>query len=217
MNANMAYLRGGAIVPNRRYLRGTLATWAAGRSTYSKPTLENKLRSLQRQINKNKPALVEFSTDYTQIHSGSGYVQNTRDLTDDLVAATDFRDKINGQDFTNAYLRLNFVGGVGFQQVRVVIYHPLTTLDSFTPGATQAGMATVPPIKQFKVLLDTFLPIETSSSYPVAALRVPLRGLLTKLSDGGTAERGNLKMLVLSNSTGASNAAINVLHVVADK
>ena len=199
------------------YLRGSLAKKRYPRGAYSKPSLENKLRSLQRQINKNKPALVEFSTNYTQIHSGIGYVQNTRDLTDDILIDATFRDKINGQDFTNHYLQFKFVGGVGFQQVRVVIYHPLTTLDDFTPGATQSGMATVPPIKQFKVLLDTFLPIETSNSYPVAAIRVPLRGLVTKLSDGGQVERGNIKMLVLSNANGATNGSINVQHVVADK
>lgn len=213
----MGYLRGGATYPRSSYLRGTMSSWAKGRGSYSKPTLENRLKRLQREVLKHKPSVEEFTDATTITHTGPGYLSNTYTITQDTKDDVDFRNKINGQDFLNRRLKVRLQGAIGIDGVRVIIYVPNDPNDSFTPGASSAGMTVIPSFKKHKVLYDGMMTVHDYNLKPFQWIDINLRDALTRLAENGDVEKCNIKMTVISHADVAVSLELYRAHYVTDK
>lgn len=193
-------------------LRGTIKKWNApmGRQL----PIDYKLRQLQRQINKQKPAIENHRASWT--HSiASGFNKDSNAITTDFTGSPDFRKTIIGDRFTNLYLKHTHVFPSTCIDARVLVYATRRTGVTFNPALTAAGYATIPDPAFVRVLSDNYITF-TQSRGKTVKLFTPLKNIQTVYNESSdTLENGEIYMMVMTqgNSVGSVVYSSSQLHV----
>lgn len=176
----------------------------------NKRTLRNELNILKRKVGRNTPAPVYFRESSSLGTFGSAadsYVRLDYDISATLVARTDFRDNINGDEWYNNSVKLRLLLDEYTEMCRVVIYAPLLADQEFVPTTDDAGMCTIPDPAAFKVYSDVTYSRDTKKdqaagphyAFIMRNWMVSLRGLKTIFNGSASnLEKGTIKMMILS-------------------
>lgn len=212
------YIASNYVMP---YLRGTLAKTnrrPRGVTSYRKPSLENRLNALQRQVNRNKAATCHYYDENVHTQATVGFHRHSIDLTDDLTSAVDFRNFINGDTFENRMLRFRIQGMEDLLACRVVIYLPKDTDDIFVPDLDDSGLQYIPDPRRFRILFDRQMDLPNGiSTKGHMWVDLPLKGLRTVLDGAGNIQKGHIKIVILAKTAGVnSDLTTNIQHHYAD-
>lgn len=181
-------------------------------SKYPKPqkTLRNEIAALKRKVGKLKPAPVYFQTSFfpSSYTSGNEYMVSLVNLTETIKNLSTFRDNINGDEWYNDWLRLQFTLNKSLKYMRVIVYTPRKTGTQFNPTASASGFAVIPDPAAFKVHMDTIVNTgpfnKHNTSDPEEQLRslwCSLKGLKTVYNGSSdTIEENEVRMTILHQS-----------------
>lgn len=190
------------------YLRGSTSAFKVRR--FKKPqTVQNKVALLERKVNALTPRRCYRQTT-TSLSDGVGqYGYTDTDLTADYIASSTFRDDINGDSFTNLWLKLNYHATLtAVQQIRIIVYTPVRISGTFQPSKDSTGFVTLPDPAAFRVFADlTVKPLKETTAVHDQRMFVRLKNLKTIYNGSASViEHGNVRVFVMwyngTNGTG---------------
>lgn len=187
-------LRGAGSYTPRSYLRGSYNKPMAG--GYAPKTIQNQINTLKRQVGKNKPAKCYFRENYTATAS-AGIGGTTHSVTNDVISNANFRNNINGDVWTNHYLRLSGIVDNTNLTTRIIVYVPKKTGSSITSPTTAFGLVAIPDPAAWWVLDDFYVTQARDADDHGFNRFVSLKGLHTLYNTSATTlERGEIKIAV---------------------
>jgi len=174
------------------------------RSTFEKPTLQNQLDTLRRQVNKNKPETQYFRIKGNWTSTGTSTQQFSHNVTESLLSSSDFRDNVTGDVWSNLRLDYRTQLTPDSTQYRVIIYTPKKAGQRFTPP--NYHFVTIPDPTAFTVWYDHSFSRDfdyvhqsgTKRPHQFINKKLNLRGMLTKNnSETSTIEKGELIITII--------------------
>jgi hypothetical protein len=115
-------------------LRGTYRKAEINKALSGRPTLQNQISALRRQVNSQKPETQYFRVGSNHTSTGTVVEQKNHLCTDSLISSTNFRDKVTGDEWCNKMLRMKFNFEPDCEYARIIVYVPKKAGDRFTPS-----------------------------------------------------------------------------------
>lgn len=197
-------MRGGRDIVLGPRLRGTGAARYA-KFTYKPATLQNQVDALRRKVNQQKPE-TQYWLDTKRVVTtvASGYEEATYTLTQLFIANTNFRSQVLGDRWQNVMLRLNLAAFFqNITQARIIVYaakKPATTM-------TFTDVLGIPDPNAFTIFWDEFILADHATQKKEIKRMIPLNVQTLYNTDTAVLERGDIKMLLMLQSSSSSQTA----------
>ncbi|MBA7556247.1 hypothetical protein ES705_48946 [subsurface metagenome] len=187
------------------YLRGKKAPYAFAHKGAQPAGLQNQINRLKTQVGKNTPETKYFRFSATIDSATSGNELSTINATQALINSTSFRDNINGERWSNVAINLNVIAQPDCTNLRVMIYVPKRSGESFSPSLLSGTCYTrFPDPGKYWVLADKMMTSQTTDVITPLKMRCNLKGLKTILDSNATAiEKGEIKIAFFTNGINA--------------
>lgn len=136
-------------------LRGTWRKQQINKALAGRPTLQNQITSLRRQVNSQKPEtqFYRFQGNHTSL--GTDVEQVNILPTATLIGSTGFRDKVTGDEWSNMALKMKFNMTDSCEYARIICYVPKKSGDRFAPSTFST--VTHPDPSSYWVISDTYV------------------------------------------------------------
>ena len=188
------------------YLRGSTKK---GPSSYSKPSIQNQLNTLKRQVGRNTPAKEFWRKTYAKAPVGAGHNQTTIDLTSDFINNVNFRDTVNGDKFNNWWGHLNITSVAGVKNCRIVAYVPKKPGTTWAPALSGSGYVDHADPHAFWVIADRQMTLEQTTYPSTMKVRLNLRGMQTLYNTSSSVlERGDIRILIMWDTVNTSGTDV---------
>lgn len=177
-------------------LRGTYRKEQINKALSGRPTLQNQITALRRQVNSQKPEtqFYRFSGNHTS--TGTAVEQVNILPTGTLIGSTGFRDKVTGDEWSNMALKMKFNWEVDCEYARVICYVPKKAGDRFAPATFKT--VTHPDPSSFWVIGDFYMNHKDASTNEQTNHYFPLRKLKTIYdSNAASIQRGEVIVTVI--------------------
>lgn len=183
-------------------LRGTAKKYAKA-SFAKRPTYQNQIDALARQINKQKPETQYYKTTGTITSTGTGNESVTIPVTENLINTLTFRDNITGDRWANTALNVTGYIARDCTHVRCMVYVPKQAGDRFNPSAP---FTEYPDRSSFWVISDRLISREsTHDGFQAFKIRANLKGLTTVYdSQAADVHRGEVVLAFYYNGDTAA-------------
>lgn len=196
------------------YLRGAKV------QVNKKPTLQNKVAKIERQISKLKPEVIQHINNENIVSTGFGTKVVTLDCTRDLIDWTEFRDKITGDRWYNKGLQFRIMSvSSNVSAIRVVVYVPARPSAVFSPTAGYQ-LVEVPGQVPFKVLSDHLVTSDVNQ-FSFMTNYISLGNSLTEYnSTANIIDKNHVKIAVIWDSTSSASTLdliCSYSHLVTNK
>lgn len=180
------------------YLRGSKYPVVVSRPWRSKaPSLKNKVEALERKVNRQQPERQYFHyNSNTPLLTGWNFLDVS--VTDLLIAAAGFRDSVTGDQWKNAYLRVNIIStNQNLTNLRMVCYtHRRAGTAAYNfPGSINSFIDGLDPT-QITVYSDRHHSnLQTNLDLMQAYFFIPLKYCMTEYnSETATVEKNNIRV-----------------------
>lgn len=184
-------------------LRGSVAKQEMHRVLNARPTLQNQITALRRQVNQQKPETQYYRVSGTHNSTGIGIGQNNHLVTSSLIGSANFRQNVTGDQWANIALNLKFTMAPACQIARVLVYVPKKSGSRFTPASN--GTVEHPDPSSFWVVSDTYIRHNDNSTQEPASRRFNLKKLKTIYdSNAVSIERGEIVLTVIYDTAASS-------------
>lgn len=165
-----------------------------------RPTLQNQITALRRQVNQAKP-----ETQYMRIQ-GNKYNPNdlvhitNYNITQTLVNLTNFRDNVTGDQWRNLFLKLHLNIANTNKLFRVMLYVPRTVGERFSPSSNE--FVSIPDQSSYWVIYDRILNDRDVNGYHHLQKTLSLRNLKTIYdSNKASIEKGEIVLSIITQGT----------------
>lgn len=182
-------------------LRGTVKR----RRTLAKPTLQNQITALKRQVARNKPELQHFRIASNWSSGAStASAQINLNVTETLINSSDFRDNVTGDLWSNARLDFRTYLTPDCNQFRILIYVPKRAGQRFVPSSYK--FVDIPDPTAFTIYhdktysrdYDVINSNNTKKPHEYVHRIASLRNMLTKYnSESATIEKGEIIISII--------------------
>jgi len=195
------------------YLRGTKTT-----AKYVKPTFQNQLNMLKRQVARNTPAKTYWQNDYS-FTAAAGVRGTDCPLSVDFIANATYRDNINGDIFKNHWVRLGLTTPNGVDAVRVIVYTAKKTGQVYNAGTSMATFIRGLDPAAWNIYHDEiYQPVIDGRQTFVR--KVNLRGVNTIYNaSSSTLEKGDIRICIVTDKSTVSSLCfeLNAQLCISDK
>lgn len=181
------------------YLRGSKTT-----SKYSAPTVQNQIAALNRKINRQRPAKCYFRA-LLQPAASAGVGFNEVTVSSSIIADGEYRNNVTGDVYINKWIKLNGISDLSTEVLRVVVYRPLKTGNSYTGPVTQGDLVRLLDPAAFHVYHDSFVN-KTSETNDHGYKRFINLGNLRTVYNGSASslESGDLRVMWMWKKTNSA-------------
>lgn len=195
-------LRGAASYTPRNYLRGSYNRRMPG--GYEKPSIQNQVNLLKRQVAKNSPEKRYFREAYTNT-APAGVSGADLPITSNFVADASFRNNVNGDKWRNHFLKLSGIVDDENLTFRVIVYVPRKTGNTIALPTVASDIPLLHDPSAFWII-DDFYVQKTAQVTDVGWNRVVnLRGLESIYNqDSSILEKGSIRIQLRWNKTGVA-------------
>lgn len=196
-------------------LRGTYAKkWDAA---YAKrPTLQNQITTLRRQVNQQKPETQWFRASGTLNAGPPGLIQVVQiaPITTQILAS-DFRDGVLGDQWKIKGLKLVLNAETQVTDHRVVIYKTKRAGTSWNPSQAASPFTEIPDPTAFTVVHDRVYSRLTTVNKQSSIHSLPLTSNVRYDSNSTVLEAGEFKIAILYYTGTNSGKAIDYSYCMA--
>ncbi len=195
------------------YLRGTAnKKWAA--SYAKRPTLQNQITSLRRQVNNQKPETQWLRVNGTMpAIAAAGLVTITPLLTQ--IAATDFRDQVLGDRWKVKGLKMIFDTDPQVNGYRVVLYRCKRAGTTWNPLATSSPFTDIPDPTAFTVIQDRIYGRDHTTHKQPTIHNMRFTSHIRYDSNTTVLEAGDFKVAVIYYTDTSSGTALSYSYCMA--
>jgi len=198
------------------YLRG-----AKSLTKYPAPaSVQNQLNQLKRKVAQNTPAKVNHQRQYALSPAPSGVSGANINVTDDFISATEYRDLVNGDSYTNHTLRLCIKVKPEVSAFRVIVYSPKVTSSSYAIPTSDNNLTRYPDPAAFAVYHDSWVTRQADLDESIFFKNINLRRLTTVYNgSSSTLEKGAIRVMVEWSKGGGSTVPghITTMLILSDK
>lgn len=200
----MPYLRGGRGNVTSGYgqgphLRGSRGPVTARR--YVAPSLQAKVRYLERRMNRLKPEINEYSVKGNIVSIGGAGTSTTFRPVETLTVSSQFADTVIGDQFKlrGLTIRTAWIPGDAYV-ARIIVYVPRGDQDqAYTPGSGNEDLVSVPDISSYQILYDQVFTSQNNTSthvMPFQKIYIPMNRMATFDRTNASLRSGSVKILV---------------------
>lgn len=146
---------------NRKYIKQgyTMLRGTVKKRQYAllntRPTLQNQITALRRQVNEQKPETQYRILSANHIGGVTPGFQITYNITQDLINSSTFRDNVTGDAWKNQALQVNLNASPDNELLRVILYVPKRVGTRFNPSNFTTTLPPDPSI--FWVIADYYV------------------------------------------------------------
>lgn len=173
-------------------------------------TIRNKLREIERKVNRQAPEKQYFNYSGTDA-TVAGVNLNDDNVSNLLVADPGFRDRVTGDKWNNVFLKIRFQStNELLESCRVVVYSHKRGSSAYSFPSGYNGMTEIVDPSQASILADRLFLGPADTSFLGGSLYVKLSSTTLYNSETATFERGCVRVAVFSLlSGGVGNTIID--------
>jgi len=182
---------------------------ASSNAKYAKPTLQNQLNVLKRQVARNTPSKEYWQNDYTAV-AAMGILGTDIPISVDFIANATYRDNINGDRFANHWLRLGITIPNGVDTVRIIVYTAKKTGQVYNAGTSLATFVRALDPAAWNIFHDEiYQPVLDGRQ--TFSRKVKLRGVNTIYNASSSVlERGDIRVAIITDKSTVSSTVFNL-------